>query len=116
VDLSAGQGLQAQGRGGPEQPLELPAGALELFPGSDPLYYMPGERIELRWKPSAERQHLQVLGVDSDVVLINRDVGPPPFVLEIPWPGTFRWRVALRDAGGFESLPSVEGLVCVLEK
>ena len=49
----------------------------------------------------------------EDTVLLQRDVGPPPVRLSLPWRGAFRWRVAARDERGLEGVPSAEGLICV---
>ena len=49
----------------------------------------------------------------ADYVLLQRDVGPPPVQLSVPWGGAFRWRVASRDERGLEGVPSAEGLICV---
>jgi hypothetical protein len=116
VNVARGQGLRVRAGQAAGQPEPLPATPNGLKPGSDPLYFKPGEPIQLEWNGVGTAYHLQVLGVDADVVVINRDVGPSPYTLTIPWPGTFRWRVALRDEHGLESLPSDEGLVCLLEK
>ena len=51
----------------------------------------------------------------SDVVLLQRDVGPPPWKIDVPWPGAFRWRVASRDERGLEGRPSADGGICVDE-
>jgi hypothetical protein len=56
---------------------------------------------------------VEVLPVGSDDVLIQRDVGAPPWRLTVAWPGAFRWRVASRDERGLEGKPSADGLFCV---
>lgn len=116
VVIERGQGTRATPGKIPGPPEPLPATPSGLQPGSDPPYSRPGTPVQLEWKSASSSHHLQVLGVDSEVVAINRDVGTPPYTLVIPWPGTFRWRVSARDARGYESLPSDEGLVCLLEK
>ena len=45
-------------------------------------------------------------------LLLAREVQAPPLRLELPWLGTYRWRVAARDARGVESRPSDAGLIC----
>jgi hypothetical protein len=55
---------------------------------------------------------VEVLALDKDQVLLARDVDAPPLRLQLPWLGTYRWRVAARDARGIESRPSAEGLIC----
>jgi hypothetical protein len=84
-----------------------------LWPGSDPVYAEPGETLELQWEAEAPKFQIEVLPVGSDTVLLQRDVGPPPARLAIPWSGAFRWRVASRDERGLEGVPSQEGLICV---
>jgi hypothetical protein len=116
VVIERGQGTRATPGKPPGPPEPLPATPSGLRPGSDPPYSRPGTPVQLEWKSDSSSHHLQVLGVDSEVVAINRDIGPPPFTLAFPWPGTFRWRVSARDAHGYESLPSDEGLVCLLQK
>jgi hypothetical protein len=54
--------------------------------------------------------------LDSDDVLMARDVGPPPYALVIPWEGTYRWHVSSRDGQGLEGRPSEAGYICVVEK
>ena len=48
-----------------------------------------------------------------DYVLYQRDVGPPPAQVRVPWGGAFRWRVASRNDRGLEGTPSDEGLICI---
>ena len=84
-----------------------------LWPGSDPVYTEPGEALELLWEAEALAFQLEVLPVGSDTVLLQRDVGPPPARLALPWSGAFRWRVASRDDSGLEGVPSQDGLICV---
>jgi hypothetical protein len=55
---------------------------------------------------------VELLDLERDEVLLARETGAPPLGIEIPWPGTFRWRVSARDARGLESRPSTTGLVC----
>ena len=49
-------------------------------------------------------------------MLLARNVGAPPLTIEIPWLGTYRWRVSTRDDRGLESPPSAAGYVCVVDK
>ena len=84
-----------------------------LWPGADPVYTEPGETLELQWEAEAPKFQIEVLPVGSDTVLLQRDVGPPPARLALPWSGAFRWRVASRDERGLEGVPSQEGLICV---
>jgi hypothetical protein len=115
VTLSPGQGtIVASGRG-PSVPEDthVPPLAGSLLPGSDPVYTDKGRPLELTWEDNAPAYHIEVLPVGSDVVLLQRDVGPPPVPLAIPWGGAFRWRVSSRDERGLEGMPSDVGLICV---
>jgi hypothetical protein len=116
VILPAGKGTVVRKGQGPLSPQELAAPPPEIVPGKDALYVAPGAVVTLNGKSSAQSHAVEVRPVASDVVLIQRDVGPPPWSVEIPWPGAFRWRVAARDGRGLEGLPSVDGLICVDEK
>ena len=49
-------------------------------------------------------------------MLLAREAGAPPLRLEIPWLGTYRWRVSARDARGIESRPSADGLICSVDR
>jgi len=116
VEIKAGEGtVLADGRP-PERPTPLPAAPGGLEPGKDPLYVRTGQAAELRWTARLPAHHVEVLALDRDLVLLARDVAAPPLRLELPWPGTYRWRVAGRDARGVESRPSVEGLICSVER
>jgi hypothetical protein len=115
LSLSAGYGTIVE-KGGARPPVELPQAPVELDPGDDPLYVAPNETITLRFSSPARAHHLQVLGIDSSQILIERDLASGPTTIAIPWQGTFRWRVAARDAAGLEGPPSREGLVAVVSK
>jgi hypothetical protein len=116
VVLSAGFGTIVVKGGVARPPVELPAVPVDLDPGDDPLYVSPNEPITLRFASAAKAHHLQVLGIDSSQILIERDLARAPGTIAIPWQGTFRWRVAARDAEGLEGPPSREGLVVVVSK
>ncbi len=49
-------------------------------------------------------------------MLLARNVSDPPVRIDIPWLGTYRWRVSARDDRGLESPPSTEGYVCVVDR
>jgi hypothetical protein len=114
--LVGGEGTVVRAGRKPAPASSLPPPPNSLSPGSDPRYVAPGEAVELSWRPAAAAQHLQVLGIDSEDAVIELDVGPSPHALEIPWVGTFRWRVAVRDELGLEGIPSAEGIICVVGK
>ncbi len=116
VEIRAGQGtVVADGRP-PEAPAPLPAAPAGLLPGADPAYVRLGQPVELRWSATAPAHRVELLDLERDEVLLARETGAPPLGLEIPWPGTFRWRVSARDARGLESRPSATGLVCSVER
>jgi hypothetical protein len=113
VALSPGMGTIVRQGKPPLAPLALPAPPEGLSPGADPRYAMPGDAVSLSWTPRGGAHQVEVLPVGADYVLIQRDVGAPPWRLAIPWPGAFRWRVATRDERGLEGKPSAEGLICI---
>jgi len=116
VVLLAGEGTVVR-RGAPPEPARrLPPAPADLLPGQDPIYVVKGEPATLSWRQAGATHHLEVLPLESGDVLLERDVGVGPEQMTIPWLGTYRWRVAARDALGLESLPSAEGLICVVEK
>ena len=113
VMLTGGQGTLVERGGAPSAPQPLPeAPGSALWPARDPVYATGGGSVELRWQGKGAFQ-IELLPVGSEVVLLQRDVGPPPARITIPWEGAFRWRVAARDARGLEGLPSPEGLIAV---
>jgi hypothetical protein len=116
VILSAGKGTVAQKGQGPLPPQDLLPPPQEIVPGKDALYVTLGATVALTGKAGGQSYSVEVLPVASDVVLIQRDMGPPPWSVAIPWPGAFRWRVAARDGRGLEGVPSNDGLICVDEK
>jgi hypothetical protein len=116
VSLEAGQGTVVRRGAAPSRPAPLPEMPTGLDPGDDALYVAPGEPVELRWNSPFTAHHLEILPIHSNEVLIAREVDASPFTIAIPWQGMFRWRVASRDAKGIEGLPSMEGLIAVVEK
>ena len=115
VSLVPGSGTVVSSGRPPTTPANAPPPPSEesLWPGRDPVYTGRGEPLDLRWEATAPTYHLEVLPVGGDTVLLDRDVGPPPVPLSLPWSGAFRWRVAARDERGLEGVPSAEGLICV---
>jgi hypothetical protein len=114
--LGAGEGTVVRPGQPPVRTSRLPDRPSGLLPGVDPAYVVEGETASLTWRSEWASHTVQVLPLDSDDVVLVRDVGPPPQVVAIPWIGTFRWRVAARDGRGLEGPASAEGLVCVVEK
>jgi hypothetical protein len=80
------------------------------------VYEQTGQPVQLRWNSNAPLHRLELLGLDSDEVLLARELPAKSLSLVIPWLGTFRWRVYTLDREGLESRPSAEGLVCVVDK
>jgi hypothetical protein len=115
VWLDGGQGTVVTSGGRPLAPVATPdpPATASLQPGQDPLYVLPGDPLELRWDPNAAAFQVEILPVGSDFVLLQRDVGPPPTRVAIPWGGAFRWRVAARDERGLEGRPSGDGEIAV---
>jgi hypothetical protein len=116
VVLLAGEGTVVRQGSPPEPARRLPSAPTDLRPGTDPVYVVKGEPAKLSWRQAGATHHLEVLPLESNDVLLERDVGMGPEAMTIPWLGTYRWRVAARDALGLESLPSADGLICVVEK
>jgi hypothetical protein len=54
--------------------------------------------------------------MQGDDVLLARDTSAPPLGIEIPWLGSYRWRVFARDPRGMESRPSSDGYLCVVDR
>jgi hypothetical protein len=112
VTLRPGTGTVVDAGRPPREAMALPDAPDDLSPGADPRFVAPGEPVALSWTTRATAHQIEVLPVGSDEVLIQRDVGAPPWRLVIPWPGAFRWRVAARDQNGLEGRPSTDGLIC----
>ena len=116
VSVAGGQGtIVASGRA-PSPPVLLPAPPTALAPGDDPLYVLPNEPVTMRFASSARSHHVEITTIDSNEVLLQRELGTGPATVVIPWQGTFRWRVSARDKDGLEGLPSKEGLIAVVAK
>jgi hypothetical protein len=113
--LRTGEGVIVRDGQPPGPPLKLPEAPRVLEPGKDPVYVRKGERIALRFEPSGPA-YVQILPFERPEVLIAREAGASPVAVDIPWEGTYRWRVSARDAQGLESLPSDDGVVCVVSR
>lgn len=117
VTVENGKGCRISGRPARIELVEaLPRPPRRLVPGKDPLYVPKGRAFTLTWESAAPSHHVQVLPVGSDEVLLEREVEKNSLQVEIPWLGTFRWRVASLDASGQEGLPSAEGYVCIVDE
>jgi hypothetical protein len=116
VAIAAGQGTMVADGRPPEAPVPLPAAPRGLHPGKDPVYVRLGQPVELRWTASDPSCHVEILALEKDDVLLARDTTASALRLEIPWLGTYRWRVSVRDARGIESRPSAEGLICSVDR
>jgi hypothetical protein len=116
VEIKAGEGTVVTDGQPPEAPASLPAAPRGLHPGKDPVYVRSGQPVDLRWKTAGPSHHVEILSLEKDDVLLARDAVAPPLRLEIPWLGTYRWRVSARDARGVESRPSAEGVICFVDR
>jgi len=115
VWLDEGKGTVVASGHRPGAPVSTPDPPAQksLRPGLDSVYVTPGNPLELSWSGEAPAFQVEILPVGSDQVLIQRDVGPPPAEVSIPWGGAFRWRIASRDDRGLEGRPSGEGQIAV---
>jgi hypothetical protein len=116
VVLKSGQGARVRAGKAPEAAVPMPKAPGDLWPAGDPVYVQTGQPVLLRWNSNAPLHRLELLGLDSDEVLLARELPGKSLSLLIPWLGTFRWRVYTLDREGLESRPSAEGLVCVVDK
>jgi hypothetical protein len=116
VTIEAGEGTAVADGQTPSPPSPLPPAPKGLFPGADPVYVVSGRAVDLHWEPSGTGHHVEVLELGSDEVLLARESVVPPVRVEIPWLGTYRWRVSAREGRGVESRPSADGFVCVVER
>lgn len=115
VRLGVGKGTLVKAAEAPSEPVRLPQPPRVTSPGSDPRYIRPGEIVHLTWTGTDPVYHLEVLPIDSDVPVVSIDVAATEYELKLSWIGTFRWRISGRN-GSVESVPSGEGLICVVEK
>lgn len=109
--VRTGEGALARLGAAPELS-PLPAAPTGLTPGVDPAYVVDGKGVALAWDGTHREHVVQVLELESDEVLLQREVKGRSVTLDVPWEGTFRWRVATRAASGLEGLPSVVGYFC----
>jgi hypothetical protein len=116
VEIKGGEGTVVMDGRPPEAPASLPAAPRGLHPGRDPAYVRLGQSVELRWTGGGRSHRCEILALKTDEVLFGLDVGAPPVRVEVPWLGTYRWRVSTRDARGIESPPSAAGHICSVER
>ena len=116
VEIKGGEGTVVMDGRPPEAPAPLPAPPRGLHPGRDPAYVRLGQPVALRWTAGGPSHRVEILALKTDEVLLGLDVGAPPVRVEIPWLGTYRWRVSTRDARGIESPPSADGLICSVDR
>jgi hypothetical protein len=116
VVLHQGEGTLVVAGNPPDTPTPLPRAPRVVFPGGDPIYALKGTPISLSWTPSGPANHVQVFGLEPGDLLIARDVTTPPVKVDLPYPGTYRWRVNARTDQGLEGVPSPEGFFCVTDK
>jgi hypothetical protein len=115
IALSSGQGTRVAAGRAPDRPRPLPAAPQVVSPGLDPRYVHVNEPVPLTWFPVSTLVHFQVLPFESPEAIVARDAEQGPVRVALQVPGLYRWRVSARDADGGESLPSTEGLICVVE-
>ena len=107
VEIKAGQAtVVADGRP-PEAASPLPKSPSALEPGKDPVYVRSGRPAQLTWSAASPGHRVEVLALDRDHVLLARDVTAPPLFLELPWLGTYRWRVAATRAAWRADRPTL---------
>jgi hypothetical protein len=116
VEIQAGEGtVVADGRP-PAPKAPLPPAPRGLRPGKDPAYVRSGRPVELRWAAAGPSHHVEILDLQTGDVLLAREIKAPPLRVELPWLGTYRWRVSARDSRGVESRPSADGFICSVER
>jgi hypothetical protein len=116
VLVKAGEGTVVVDGQPPRPGAPLPPPPQGLVPGADPAYVRSGQTIDLRWAGSSPGYHVELLALGKDDVLLARDTGGSSLQLEVPWLGTYRWRVSARDERGLESPPSTAGLICSVDQ
>jgi len=118
VEIKAGQGTFLVDGQPPAPPTALPASPERLKPGAEVGYVRVGHPVELRWTAAggAIRHRVELLSLEREEVLLARETGGSSLQLQIPWLGTFRWRVSARDGRGLESRPSAPGVVCSVDR
>lgn len=116
VRISEGEGTRVQAGQAPQPARPLPAPPVALAPADDPVYVKQGTPASLSWEGEAPAYRVEILGLDGRDVVLTREAKASPASVDVPWLGTFRWRVRAVDAAGFEGIPSETRLICVVEK
>lgn len=118
VEIRAGQGSVVRAGAPPSAAVRLPPEPAFVQPGSEVGYVRSGRPVELRWQSVAGSAgyFVEVAEMHGSRVLLARESRESPFRVELPWLGTYRWRVFSRDSRGLESRPSAEGLLSVVER
>jgi len=106
-----GEGALSRSNAPPEL-VQLPVAPTALVPGADPAYVVDGRGVSLAWSGTQRDHVVQILELESDEVLVQREVTGRSITVDVPWEGTFRWRVATRAPSGLEGLPSDAGYFC----
>ncbi|HJS57413.1 MAG TPA: hypothetical protein VKA01_04855 [Vicinamibacteria bacterium] len=96
----------------PPERVQPPVAPTALVPGADPAYVVDGHGVSLAWSGTQRDHVVQILELASDEVLVQREVTGRSVTVDVPWEGTFRWRVATRAPSGLEGLPSDSGYFC----
>ncbi len=118
VEVKAGQGTFVLDGEPPAPASTLPAAPARLKPGREVGYVRAGQAVELRWSAGGPvaAHHVELLALDRDEVLWAREAGGTSLRVQVPWLGTYRWRVSGRDGHDIESPPSSAGIVCSVER
>jgi len=113
--LDAGYGTIVVPGERPTSPAALPAVATSLYPGADPVYFVRGRPVQLRWAATAPEYYVQVRVSESDQLAYAAEVTGGEHSLTLPL-GLFRWRVAVATADAPDGRPSPDGFICVVEE
>jgi len=113
VRLDPGTGTVVRKGHAPLAPRPLAPAPTGVTPGPDPIYIDSGAPVRLEWSSKGSEHWLELIAVGTEAVVFQRLVGTSPTQIAVPWPGTYRWRVAVRDDLGMDGEPSRSGLICV---
>jgi hypothetical protein len=116
VRITEGEGTRIEPGKAPQPARPLPAPPRAMGPLTDPVYVRQGTPARVEWRGESAAYRVEILGLDGRDVLMARDAAASPASVEVPWLGTFRWRVRGLDPQGFEGIPSETGLLCIVEK